>query len=43
MDGEPIPTMATATCGAEYMALGLFSSQRTNLVIYVVEDDEYQC
>ena len=23
MDGEPIPSMATATCGAEYMALGL--------------------
>ena len=23
MDGEPMPTMATATCGAEYMALSL--------------------
>ena len=23
MDGEPLPTMATATCGAEYMALSL--------------------
>ena len=23
MDGEPMPSMATATCGAEYMALSL--------------------
>ena len=23
MDGEPLPTMATSTCGAEYMALSL--------------------